>query len=82
MEGQSLKLQISTCSFFRHDIWRFAIFILKDALSAWTNLGKLLLVVWLCVPSIKMGARSIVRLDELPLVMHLERRTTEGYLSR
>lgn len=31
---------------------------------------------------IKMGTRSIVRLVELPFVMRLERRTTEGYSSR
>ena len=30
-----------------------AVFILEDALSVWTNLGKHLLFVWLCVSGIK-----------------------------
>ena len=41
-------------------------FYTKDASSVWTNLGKhLLLFVWLCVSSIKMGTRRIMRLDKL-----------------
>ena len=30
----------------------------------------------------KTGTRRIIRLDELPFVVHLERRTTEDYSSR
>ena len=39
-----------------------AVFILDDALSVWTNLGKHLLFVWLFVSSIKTGTRQIIRL--------------------
>ena len=42
-----------------------AVFILEDALSVWTNLGKHLLFVWLFVSSIKTGTRRIMRLEEL-----------------
>ena len=59
-----------------------AVFILEDALSVWTNLGKYLLFVWLFVSSIKTGTRRIIRLDELSSVIRLERRTTENSLSR
>ena len=55
---------------------KWATFILEDALSAWTNLGKDLLFVWLCVSSIKTDTRRIMRLDELSSVARLERRTT------
>ena len=53
-------------------------FYTKDALSDWTNLGKDLKFVWLCVSSIKMGTRRIMRLDELSFEIRLERRTTKG----
>ena len=39
----------------------------RDALSVWTNLGKHLQFVWLCVPSIKTDTRRIMRLEELHL---------------
>ena len=42
-----------------------AVFILEDALSAWTNLGKHLLFAGLYVSSIKTGTRHIIHLDEL-----------------
>ena len=55
-----------------------AVFILEDALSVWTNLGKHSLfdrlVIRLCV---KTGTRRIIRPDELSSVVRLERRTTE-----
>ena len=54
-----------------------AVFILDDALSVWTNLGKHLLFVWLFVSSIKTGTRQIIRLDELFSVVRRSRRTTE-----
>ena len=50
----------------------------KDALSDWTNLGKDLKFVWLCVSSIKTGTRRIMRLDELSFEIRLEGRTTKG----
>ena len=59
-----------------------AVFILEDALSVWTNLGKHLLLDALCVSSIKTGTRRIMRLDELSFVVRLERRTTEDSSSR
>ena len=49
-----------------------AAFTLEDALSIWTNLGKHLLFVWLCVSSIKTGTRRIMRQDELSSVVRLE----------
>ena len=55
-----------------------AVFILEDALSVWTNLGKHSLFVGLYVSSIKTGTRRIIRLDELSSVARLERRTKEG----
>ena len=55
-----------------------AVFILEDALSVWTNLGKHSLIVGLYVSSIKTGTRRIIRLDELSSVMRLERRTKDG----
>ena len=61
---------------------RLAVFILEDALSVWTNLGKHLLFVWLFVSSIKTGTRRIIRLDELSSITRLERRRTENGLSR
>ena len=59
-----------------------AVFILGNALCLWTNLAKHLLFVWLCVSRIKTGTRSIIRPDELPFVVRLQRRTTEDYSSR
>ena len=53
-------------------------FYTKDALSDWTNLGKDLKFVWLCVSSIKTGTRRIMRLDELSFEIRLEGRTTKG----
>ena len=53
------------------------VFILDDALSVWTNLGKHLLFVWLFVSSIKTGTRQIIRLEELFSVVRRSRRTTE-----
>ena len=50
-----------------------AVFILEDALSVWTNLGKHLLFVF----SGKTGTRRSIRPDELSSVVRLERRTTE-----
>ena len=63
-------------------VYSMAVFILEDALSVWTNLGKHLMFVWLFVSSIKTGTRRIIRLDELSSVIRLERRTTEHSLSR
>ena len=54
-----------------------AVFILEDALSVWTNLGKHLLVVFSCVPSIKTGTGRIMHLDELSSVVRRSRRTTD-----
>ena len=59
-----------------------AVFILEDALSVWTNLGKHLLLDALCVSSIKTGTRRIIRLDELSSVVRRSRRTTEDSSSR
>ena len=59
-----------------------AVFILEDALSVWTNLGKHSLSLWLFVSSVKTGTRRIIRLDELSFVVWLERRTTEDSLTR
>ena len=58
------------------------VFILEDALSVWTNLGKHLLFVWLFVSSIKTGTRRIIRLDKLFSVVRRSRRTTEDNSSR
>ena len=46
-----------------------AFFILEDALSVWTNLGKHSLFVWLFVSIVKTGTRRIIRLQELPSVV-------------
>ena len=51
---------------------RLAVFILEDALSVWTNLGKHLLFV----SSVKTGTRRIIRLDELSSVVRRSSRTT------
>ena len=59
-----------------------AVFILVDALSVWTNLGKHLLFVWLFVSSVKTGTRRIIRLDKLFSVVRRSRRITEDNLSR
>ena len=56
---------------------RLTVFILEDALSVWTNLGKHALFVWLCVSSIKTGARRIMRLDELFSIVRFKRRETK-----
>ena len=50
-----------------------AVFILEDALSVWTNLGKHSLFV----SSVKTDTRRIIRPDELSSVVRLERRTAE-----
>ena len=57
-------------------------FYTKDELSVWTNLGKHLGFVWLCVSSIKTGTRRIMRLDELYFEIRLERRTRRDSSSR
>ena len=54
------------------------VFILQNALSEWTNLGKHSLFVWLCVSSVKMGRRRIIRPDELSSVVRRSSRTTEA----
>ena len=59
-----------------------AVFILEEALSVWTNLGKHSLFVWLFVSSVKTGTRCTIRLDELSSVMRLERGTTVDSSSR
>ena len=53
-------------------------FYTRDALSVWTNLGKHLWFVRLCVSSVKAGTRRIIRLDELSFEMRLERRISKG----
>ena len=58
------------------------VFILEDALSVWTTLGKHLLLVWLFVSSIKTGTRRIIRLDKLFSVVRRSRRITEDNSSR
>ena len=57
-------------------------FYTRDALCVWTNLGKHLLFVWLCVLSIKTGTRRFMRLDELCSILRLKRRTTDDSSSR
>jgi len=57
-------------------------FYTRGALSVWTSLGKRLLIFWLGVPSIETGNRRIMRLDELSLVLRLERRTAKDSSSR
>ena len=59
-----------------------AVFILEDALSAWTNLGKHSLFVGLYVFSIKTGTRRIIRVDELPSFVRRSSRKTEDSSSR
>ena len=54
------------------------VFILEDALSVQTNLGKHSLFVLSFVSSIKTGTRRIICLDELSSVVRLERRRTEN----
>ena len=58
------------------------VFILEDALSVWTNLGKHSLFVWLFVFSVKTSTRRIIRVEEPSYVVRLERRTTEDCSSR
>ena len=55
-----------------------AVFILEDAFSFWTNLGKHSLFV----SSIKTGTRRLIRLDELSSVVRRSNRTTEDSLYR
>ena len=55
-----------------------AVFILEDALSVWTNLGKHSLFV----SSVKTGTRRIIRPDELSSVVRHSSRTTEDSSSR
>ena len=52
-------------------------FYTRDTLCVWTNLGKHLLFVWLCVLSIKTDTRRIMRLEELYSILRLKRRTTD-----
>ena len=59
-----------------------AVFILEDALSVWTNLGKYLLFVCLFVSSKKTGTRRIMRLDELSSVVRLEHTTENSSFRR
>ena len=54
-----------------------AVFILEDALSVSTNLGKHSLFVWLFVSNVKTVTRRIIRLDELSSVVRRSSRTTE-----
>ena len=54
-----------------------AVFILENALSVGTNLGKHSLFVWLFVSSVKTGTRRIIRPDELSSVVRRSSRTTE-----
>ena len=61
---------------------KLAVFILEDALSVWTNLGKHLLLVWLFVSSIKTGTRRIIRLNKLFSVVRRSSRITEDNSSR
>ena len=59
-----------------------AVFILGEALSVWTNLGKHSLCVWLFVSSVKTGTRRIIRLDELSSVVRRSSRITEDSSSK
>ena len=59
-----------------------AVFILEDALSVWTNLGKHSLFVGLYVSTIKTGTRRIIRVDELPSFVRRSSRKTEDSSSR
>ena len=59
------------------DLPKMAVFILEDALSVWTNLGKHSLFIWLFVSSVKTGTRRIIRPDELSSVVRRSSRTTE-----
>ena len=69
---------------FDWSIQKMVVFILEDALSVWTHLGKHLLLDGLCVSStcIKTGTRRIMRLDELSSVVRLELRTMVDSSSR
>lgn len=58
-----------------------AIFLLEDALSIWTNLGKHPLFVWLSVSGVKTGTRFVIHLDEQPSVVHCSSHTKEDSLS-
>ena len=53
----------------RNLVWySSAVLILEDA-SVWMKWSKLLLFVWQCACSTKMGTRRIARLDEIPFVV-------------
>ena len=54
-----------------------AVFILEDALSVWTNLGKHSLLDWLFASSVKTGTRRIICLDKLSSVVRRSSRTTD-----
>ena len=53
------------------------VFILKDALSVWTNLGKHSSFVCLFVSSVKTGIRRIIRRHELSSVVRRSSRARE-----
>ena len=78
------QIDCSFCSQINsiNSILIMAAFTLEDALAIWTNLGKHLLFVWLCISSIKMSTRRIMRQDELSSVVRLEWRTREDISSR
>ena len=59
-----------------------SVFMLQDALSVWTNLGKHSLFVWLFVSNIKTGTRNNKSQDELSSVVRRLRRTAEDSSSR
>ena len=59
-----------------------AIFLLEDALSFWTNLGKHPLFVWLSASGVKTGTRFVIHLDEQSSVVHCSSHTKEDSLSR
>ena len=74
VEASSLAQTSHTIHVSRFKI--MAVFILGDAVSILTNLGKHLSLV----SSKKTGTRRIIRLDELSSVVRLEQSTTEDSL--
>ena len=58
------KINLSTEVSLSAQIEKMDVFVLEDALSIWTNLGKHLLFVWLFVCNIKTGTRGTMRLYE------------------
>ena len=58
------------------------VFILENALSVGTNLGKHSLFVWLFVSSVKTGTRRIIRPDELSSAVRRSSCTTEDSSSQ